>query len=432
MWTTRLTAVAVGAIPMALGTIPASSNAATIEVPTDYPTIQAAMDAATDGDTVRVLPGTYTENIDFGGKAIILESASGPEVTIIDGSGADAVVTFDDSETETSVIRGFTIQNGWHVSGGGGIRCVVASPTIEDNVIVRNRSRTGGGIYGLVSSPTIRRNVIDSNTADGYNNGGGGIGLTQNSPALVEDNVISNNTVTNFYAFGGGLLCKEGSNATARGNTIRGNRVLHDGGAGIGSWNSAVEIVGNFIHNNSGVGGGGGVSILGGESSVRENIIVRNQARLGAGLKVTDSPGIIEGNTFVENESTYLPLGSTIASISPTTSPVTARNIVVRSVGGYGIDCGVNHQVTCNLLFDNDLGPFRDCEGQGLFGNFEADPRFCDAASDDFTLAADSPGLPGNHPEGIECGLIGALTEGCPAVPVKQISWGRIKARFAQ
>ncbi len=428
MWTTRLTAVAVGAVSVA-GVIPA--YAASIEVPTDYPTIQAAMDAATDGDTVRVLPGTYTENIDFGGKGIILESASGPEVTIIDGSGADAVVTFDDSETETSVIRGFTIQNGWHVSGGGGIRCVVASPTIEDNVIVRNRSRTSGGIYGLVSAPTIRRNVIDSNTADGYNNGGGGIGLTQNSPALVEDNVISNNTVTNFYAFGGGILCHAGSDATVRGNTIHGNRVLHDGGAGIGSWNATVEIVGNLIHNNSAYAEGGGVYVLFGKSSVRDNTIFRNRALFGAGVHVVEAPGVIEGNTFVENASTHSSVGSTIRSTSYV-SPLTARNIVVRSIGGYGIDCGLAHQVTCNLLLANDLGAFKDCEEQELFGNFEADPKFCDAATDDFTLAADSPCLPGNHPEGIECGLIGALNEGCPAVPVSSVSWGRIKARFAQ
>ncbi len=428
MWTTRLLAVAVGAVSVA-GVIPA--YAASIEVPTDYPTIQAAMDAATDGDTVRVLPGTYTENIDFGGKAIVLESASGPEVTIIDGSGADAVVTFDDSETETSVIRGFTIQNGWHVSGGGGIRCVVAAPTIEDNIIVGNRSRTGGGIYGIVSSPAIRRNVIDSNIADGYANGGGGIGLVQNSPAIIEDNVISNNTATNFFGLGGGILCNEGSNAMIGGNTIRGNRVLRDIGGGIASWNSTVEIHQNFIHDNFTNQEGGGVAILLGESLVRNNIIVRNRALFGAGVFVTDAPGVIEGNTFVENASTHSSVGSTIRSTSYV-SPLTARNIVVRSIGGYGIDCGLAHQVTCNLMLANELGAFKDCEEQELFGNFEADPKFCDAATDDFTLAADSPCLPGNHPEGIECGLIGALRERCPAVPVSSVSWGRIKARFAR
>src|SRR5215475_1227989 len=50
---------------------------------------QSAFNDATDGDMVLVAPGTYVENVNFGGKAITVTSESGPEVTIIDGSNAD-------------------------------------------------------------------------------------------------------------------------------------------------------------------------------------------------------------------------------------------------------------------------------------------------------------------------------------------------------
>jgi len=57
----------------------------------DYPTIQAAIDAASDYDVVVVADGNYTgegnKNLDFGGKAITLRSQNGPEKCIIDCEG---------------------------------------------------------------------------------------------------------------------------------------------------------------------------------------------------------------------------------------------------------------------------------------------------------------------------------------------------------
>ena len=66
--------------------------AATINVPANYSTIQAAIDASVNGDEVVVDPNTYYEAINFLGKAITLRSASGdPNDTIIDGIGPDGV-----------------------------------------------------------------------------------------------------------------------------------------------------------------------------------------------------------------------------------------------------------------------------------------------------------------------------------------------------
>src|SRR5207302_4829465 len=122
--------------------IPHAARAATINVPADQPTIQAAINIASNGDKVLVAPGTYYENINFMGKAITVTTSGGPSVTTINGGAAGSVVTFTSNEGTNSVLSGFTITNG--LGGGdrnntaGGITIYSASPTIKGNVITNN------------------------------------------------------------------------------------------------------------------------------------------------------------------------------------------------------------------------------------------------------------------------------------------------------
>jgi len=93
-------------------------------VPSDYRTIQEAIDSAAPGDTVLVAPGRYQENIRFRGKGIVVASEylmkRDPALvqrTIIDGSHpahADtaSVVMFVEQEDTTAVLLGFTITGG--------------------------------------------------------------------------------------------------------------------------------------------------------------------------------------------------------------------------------------------------------------------------------------------------------------------------------
>ena len=61
--------------------LPCISQAVTLNVPADYATIQAAVDAANDGDTVLVAPGNYSEILININKDIILESSAGAAST---------------------------------------------------------------------------------------------------------------------------------------------------------------------------------------------------------------------------------------------------------------------------------------------------------------------------------------------------------------
>lgn len=139
----------------------------------EYEIIQHAIDAALDGQTIVVCPGTYMENIEFDSRNLTLRSSDplDPAIvnsTIIDGKDNASVVRL---VNDTSTIIGFTIQNG-NASHGGGIYVDEGSPIIEKNNIINNNATMyGGGIYIYKSSPTIIGNTIIGNKAS--TNGGG-------------------------------------------------------------------------------------------------------------------------------------------------------------------------------------------------------------------------------------------------------------------
>jgi len=142
-----------------------------------YRSIQTAIDDASAGDEVLVADGTYLENIDFQGKDISVRSVGGPGATVIDGGGADSVVTFTTGETRGAVLEGFTLQRGGGrayngppgATFGGGIFMLNSSPTISNCRIVDNEAGwAGAAVYMSASSPLITGCTVARNRhADG-------------------------------------------------------------------------------------------------------------------------------------------------------------------------------------------------------------------------------------------------------------------------
>lgn len=198
----------------------------------EYPfdTIQEGIDAARDGQTVIVLDGIYSGqgncDIQFGGKAIIVRSENGPESCIVDCQGTAEQnhrgFCFSSNEDAYSVLKGFTITNGY-ADVGGAILCASASPTIVSCIIRGNRANHGGGgISCQDSSSTISNCMITANEAST----GGGIHC-EGGRAKVNHCTLSRNHAD----YGGGMCCTNSSAELV--NSILWNNVAGLGGAEI-------------------------------------------------------------------------------------------------------------------------------------------------------------------------------------------------------
>jgi parallel beta-helix repeat protein len=210
------------------------ANAATINVPADYASIQDAIDASVGGDEILVAPGTYTGTGDrviyLPNKPITVRATGTPEETILDGEGARGVVAFAAALHDT-IIEGFTITGG-SADYGGGIASVGSWPKIQGCTITNNTAtHNGGGIDCYNGRPTITGCTISGNTAGGFGGGidcsttggdrttitgctisgntatdGGGIYSNNQGPVLTDTTVCSNspNQITGTYSDEGG------------------------------------------------------------------------------------------------------------------------------------------------------------------------------------------------------------------------------------
>lgn len=117
---------------------------AEINVPADYPTIQAGIEAAENGDIVLVADGIYTgtgnKNIELQGKTITVKSLNGPENCVIDCENSGRGFYIHQREGRDTVVSGFTIKNGNAGDYGGAIYCTYggnfsSTPTIENCIL---------------------------------------------------------------------------------------------------------------------------------------------------------------------------------------------------------------------------------------------------------------------------------------------------------
>jgi len=336
------------------------ASAATRRVPSEYPSIQAGIDAANDGDTVLVAPGIYFETINFSGKDIVVTGTdpNDPGIvgyTVINADQDGSAVTFENGETSAAVLRGFTITGGFgtlnnsiegggNIFWGGGIYCIGASPTITKNIIAGNRGPVAPG----------------NTQADSQICYGGGIACIQ-SNAVITHNIIRNNV--GFVA--GGLILYVGQ-ATLTNNLIYGNSAYL----------------------------GGGIILIGG--TLVNNTIAANDCDQQFG-------GGYAGNAYIIFEPS---LGNATV----------VNNIFCNAASGGGVLLVGNWQggvISCNDVWNNSPGDYLFEDSQtgsviydgansrtGHNGNISVDPMFLNASfGKDYHIVFGSPCINAGDPD---------------------------------
>lgn len=330
-------------------------------VPSQYPTIQAAVNASHDGDTVLVADGTYTgpgnRDIDFHGKNITVTSQNGPAKTIIDcggykstdGSGNHRGFYLHSGE-KSATISGFTVKNGYET--------YISS--IPD-------SDLGGGIYSHFkgngnATITLTNCIISGNTAGG---GGGVYNSNYKGNATLTNCTITGNT----SPYGGGLLIQNDNGTTTLINcTITGNTAQDGTGGGVYNENGSgtITLTNCTISENTAAGGGGVYNVNStGTTTLNNCSITTNTASDGGGIYNRNySNG---STTTLTNDIIYGNTGSVIL------------------LNNYGIVAA----------------SFSDIQGgyPGT-GNIDADPQFVNAAAGDLHLKPGSPCLDAGTPNG--------------------------------
>lgn len=181
-----------------------------------YCTIQAAIDAASTGDTISVAPGTYLEVITIGDGLTLIGTGALPSSVVVDAQGLDRAVTLTAGD---ATFENLTITGGSSTNQGGGIH-------------------VDGGGHDVILTNVI----VDGNEAA---DDGGGIWIDSGNTLTIVNSTLSNNVALGW----GGAIYSNGADVTVIESTISGNSSTS--GGGIASNGGTMDLSGGDVANNT-------------------------------------------------------------------------------------------------------------------------------------------------------------------------------------
>ena len=285
----------------------------------DYTKIQDAVNAASEGDTIIVNDGNYSENVDVGTAHLTIESANGSASTTVQALNSDDhvfEVTADYVNISGFAVNGATerMRAGIYLSGAD--HCTISGNTASSNYC--------GIVLDFSSNNNISGNTASSN--------GHGIRLVSSS----NNNIISGNTASSNVC---GIDLFNSSNNNISGNTASSN---DDFGIFLGD-SSNNMLSGNTASSNDDFG----ISL---DSSSNNNMLSGNTASLNdyGILLGSSSDNTISGNTASSNGCGILLDSSSDNTISDNTA---SSNV---NYGIYLVDSSNNNIISGNTASSND------------------------------------------------------------------------------
>jgi len=235
-------------------------------VPTDYPTIQAAINAAGQTDEIEIDPGVYSgfgfRDLDLLGKTVVIIAAKGPGTVIIDLGG---------SEGEPHRFINLT-NNGANNIG------------LTYWLTFRNGNADEGGFARLDGSAFLAHECV----FEDFHSEQGGVFWSRNAQVRLSNCIFRNSSATT-----GGVIHYDGGTSFVDACTFDGNTAT-DGGA-ISVANGTLNVTNCLFTDNSATSSGGAAYSTGGDLSLLHCTLVRNAATIGGGV------AHVAGNTLIAN-----------------------------------------------------------------------------------------------------------------------------------